>query len=95
MATTRVLHHTQLLNRLSERGRLTPVSPPGESGGTKDASTALTVLLSTGVTLGRHNHVYAPPRELLGALPEVSALSEMPRHGEKSFCCGAGGARMW
>jgi hypothetical protein len=43
--------------------------------------------------LGRHNQVYAPPRELI----EASGLQfvEMPRHGERSFCCGAGGARMW
>ena len=44
--------------------------------------------------LGRHNSVYAPPRELIGALPGVDLL-EMERTGEKSFCCGAGGARMW
>ena len=44
--------------------------------------------------LGRHNPVYAPPRELIGALPGVE-LKEMQRTGEKSFCCGAGGARMW
>ncbi len=42
----------------------------------------------------RHNGVYDPPRELIGALPGV-ALTEMPRHGNRSFCCGAGGARMW
>jgi hypothetical protein len=42
----------------------------------------------------RHNGVYDLPRELIGALPGV-ALTEMLRHGNRSFCCGAGGARMW
>jgi Fe-S oxidoreductase len=44
--------------------------------------------------LGRHNEVYEPPRELLAVLPGTK-LEEMPRNSERSFCCGAGGARMW
>jgi Fe-S oxidoreductase len=44
--------------------------------------------------IGRHNGVYTPPRELIEALPGVT-LAEMPRHASRSFCCGAGGARMW
>jgi len=39
--------------------------------------------------LGRHNGIYDEPRSL------VPSSVEMPRHGERSFCCGAGGARMW
>ena len=43
--------------------------------------------------LGRHNQVYTPPRELIGATGVT--LTEMPRNSDRSFCCGAGGARMW
>jgi hypothetical protein len=38
--------------------------------------------------------VFAPPREVLGAAV-AGGVTEMPRNSERSFCCGAGGARMW
>jgi Fe-S oxidoreductase len=78
-----VLHHTQLLNRLVREGKLTPVKP---AGGTP-------VTYHDPCYLGRHNKIYEPPRELVGAAG--AALTEMPRHADRSLCCGAGGARMW
>jgi Fe-S oxidoreductase len=81
--TYEVVHHTQLLNRLVREGCLTPVSRVDER-----------VVYHDPCYLGRHNKVYEPPRDLLGALPGLQ-LAEAPRNRERSFCCGAGGARMW
>ncbi|MDT5174505.1 MAG: hypothetical protein QOG37_1756, partial [Mycobacterium sp.] len=77
-----VLHHTQLLNRLVRDDKLVPVNPVSQD-----------ITYHDPCYLGRHNKVYEAPRELIGAAG--ATLTEMPRHAERSFCCGAGGARMW
>ncbi|PZS12415.1 MAG: Fe-S oxidoreductase [Pseudonocardiales bacterium] len=78
-----VVHHTQLLNQLVRDKRLVPVP----------AADGPAVTYHDPCYLGRHNEVYSPPRELVGA--SGAQLTEMPRHAERSMCCGAGGARMW
>jgi Fe-S oxidoreductase len=44
--------------------------------------------------IGRYNNIYEPPRALLAGIPGVS-VHELSFSREKSFCCGAGGGRMW
>jgi Fe-S oxidoreductase len=81
-ASYSVLHHTQLLNRLVRDKKLVPVT-----------SVSQEITYHDPCYLGRHNKVYEAPRELIGA--SGAKFTEMPRHAERSFCCGAGGARMW
>ena len=44
--------------------------------------------------LGRHNQIYADPREVLQAVPGLELL-ELPENGQNSLCCGGGGGRIW
>ena len=78
-----VIHHTQLLSRLLEQGKLTPAGEVQEK-----------ITYHDPCFLGRHNKVYTPPREIIDAVPGTTA-EEMHRCKNRGFCCGAGGARMW
>ena len=78
-----MLHHTQLLNTLIKEKRLKPSPHKSEQK----------LTYHDPCYLGRHNQIYAPPRELLEA--SGCDVTEMPRNKERSFCCGGGGGRMW
>lgn len=79
-----VIHHSELLQHLIDEGRLTP----------GDALAGKRIVLHDSCYLGRHNDIYDPPRKVVASIGGVQVL-EMERNRTKSFCCGAGGARMW
>ena len=80
-----VVHHSQLLAELLTQGRLSePTKPSGE---------VKKIVYHDACYLGRHNDVYLAPREVVGG--SGNDVVEMGRHGTRSLCCGAGGARFW
>ena len=75
-----VVHHTEFLAQLVREGRLKPLA--GER----------TITYHDSCYLARHNDVRDEPRELVAA---AGRPVEMARSRERTFCCGAGGARMF
>lgn len=77
-----VVHHTQLIERLLEEGRI------------RVGAALERVIYHEPCYLGRHNGEYAAPRAIIGRLVRDTPL-EFDLNREKSMCCGAGGGRMW
>lgn len=78
-----VFHHTEFLWDLIQKGKLK-----------LKTSVEMNVVYHDSCYLGRYNNIYDAPRKLLESI-EDTKLFEMKRKEDRSFCCGAGGGRMW
>jgi len=74
-----VLHHSQILAKLQDEGRLPRITDHEDS-----------VTFHDPCYLGRIGGEVEAPRAVIGGVDV-----EAERHGTDSFCCGAGGAQMW
>jgi Fe-S oxidoreductase len=83
-----VVHHTQLISKLIEEGKIKP----------SDGLAGKKLTYHDPCYLGRYNDVYDAPRFVLNSLGnglKKIDFVEMPRNKSKSFCCGGGGGRAW
>jgi Fe-S oxidoreductase len=78
-----VYHYTELLADLVARGVISLTTP----------LTGTRVTYHDPCYLARYNRITEAPRRLIEATG--TELVEMPRHGADTFCCGAGGGRIW
>jgi Fe-S oxidoreductase len=77
-----VIHHSELINDLLRAGKL-KLSPAAQGEITYHDS----------CYLSRYNEIIESPRNVIAAA--AAPVKEMDRVGMDSFCCGAGGGRMW
>ena len=78
-----VYHHTELILKWIQEGRIKPSKDVSESIAYHDSC-----------YIGRYNDIYDIPRQILKSIPGVNVL-EMERNKSDSMCCGAGGGMMW
>jgi len=82
-ANFQVMHHSQFIAQLIEKGRLKL---------RRDARNVIT--FHDPCYLGRCNGIYYSPRDVVRSLGQMT-LKEMPRSKDRSFCCGGGGGNFW
>jgi len=77
-----VVHSSELLAELIQQGKILL----NKNGNQK-------ITFHDSCYLGRYSNIYQQPRDVINSVS--SNLIELKRNKSNSFCCGAGGGRMW
>lgn len=81
-AKLEVIHHSELLGKLIQEGKISTTQEMEEK-----------VVFHDSCYLGRHNGIYDAPRAVLNATTKPGSIKEVEQNRETGTCCGAGGAR--